>query len=443
MQEYQFHPLAEVFPLIAGQEFDDLVADIKTNGLLEPIWLHPDGRILDGRNRYNACLAAGIPPTFRDWEFPGKDDRLEEELSFVVSENIRRRHMTSWQVANVVVELKPYVLEAEKKKAAERLKLSPGRPADRAEEKPCQTFDEVYSQNRTVKPPPDITQVQPPPITTSTRSVGPTDLELQKPSPQAAVRPIELCSPPKPDPNAGRALEKLAQKFGTNRQFVAEAEKSTPEQRQQAISGNRTYTEHQREKKEEKREAIREVNRELVKQAPAPVTLEAGRKFSTIVLDPPWDWGDEGDADQLGRARPTYATMSIEAISNLPVEDLAEKNAHIYLWITNRSLPKGFALLERWGFRYITTITWVKPSFGMGNYFRGSTEQILFGVRGSLPLLRNNVGTHFCASRPGEHSTKPDESYKLIESCSPGPWLEMFARTLRPGWSQWGAEVNE
>ena len=193
--------------------------------------------------------------------------------------------------------------------------------------------------------------------------------------------------------------------------------------------------------KELRRERTREQNRALVEAAPMIADVRA--VYRTIVLDPPWDWGDEGDCDQYGRARPVYATMPIEQIAALPVATLAEPNAHIYLWITNRSLPKGFALLDGWGFRYITTLTWCKPHFGMGNYFRGSTEHVLFGVRGSLPLLRSDVGTWFEAHRPGEHSAKPDGFYRMVEECSPGPWLEMFARKVRPGWAAWGAEANE
>lgn len=190
------------------------------------------------------------------------------------------------------------------------------------------------------------------------------------------------------------------------------------------------------------REKKRRRNREIIETA-APVQEQyAGETFPTIVIDPPWDWGDEGDVDQLGRARPTYGTMSFDEIKALPVGELSEKSAHIYLWITNRSLPKGFSLLEEWGFRYVTCLTWCKPSFGMGNYFRGSTEQILFGVKGSLELLRKDVGTWFQAKRPSKkHSSKPDEFYQLVESCSPGVWLEMFARKTRPGWKTWGAEV--
>lgn len=191
--------------------------------------------------------------------------------------------------------------------------------------------------------------------------------------------------------------------------------------------------------KELERQEKRDQNWRLVQEAPRLADIT--ERFPTVVLDPPWDWGDEGDGDQFGRATPTYATMPLDGIAAQPIGDIAEDDAHLFLWITNRSLPKGFALLERWGFRYVTALTWVKPSIGMGNYFRGSTEHVLFGVRGSLPLLRRDVGTHFTADRPGRHSAKPDAFYDLVESCSPGPWLEWPARQTRPGWVTRGAEV--
>ena len=187
--------------------------------------------------------------------------------------------------------------------------------------------------------------------------------------------------------------------------------------------------------KEQRREEARSDDGERVSEV-SP--LEDIRAHSAIVLDPPWDWSDEGDVSQFGRARPRYATMPLAEIAALPIERLAEPNAHIYLWITNRSLPKGFALLDGWGFRYITMLTWCKPSIGMGNYFRGSTEQVLFGVRGSLGLQRHDVGTWFQAARGKEHSAKPDALYELVEQCSPGPWLELFARQERSGWTVWG-----
>lgn len=204
--------------------------------------------------------------------------------------------------------------------------------------------------------------------------------------------------------------------------------------------GAMDVTDLQRIRKEGKRAEKLKQNLKLIENTP-PAKAITGETFQAIAIDPPWDWGDEGDVDQFGRGRPVYGTMSIEQITALPVSDLSSKDAHLYLWITNRSLPKGFALMEEWGFRYVTMITWCKPSIGMGNYFRGSTEHVLFGVKGSLPLLRKDVGTWFSANRQGRHSTKPEEFYQLVESCSPGPWLEMFARSQRPGWKQWGAEA--
>lgn len=198
--------------------------------------------------------------------------------------------------------------------------------------------------------------------------------------------------------------------------------------------------------KEKERQQMRDDNAKIIAKGKCtPITTA---DFSTIVIDPPWKWSDEGDKSQFGRGDPAYATLSFEGVRDFEpcgdgrkVGDFAAKNAHLYLWITNRSLPKGFALLEAWGFRYVTCLTWRKPSIGMGNYFRGSSEQILFGVRGSLPLLRNDVGTWFQAKRQGKHSTKPEEFYQLVESCSPGPWLELFARKERKGWTAAGAEL--
>ena len=176
-------------------------------------------------------------------------------------------------------------------------------------------------------------------------------------------------------------------------------------------------------------------NKEKVAAASPLEELEG--VYSTIVVDPPWDWHDEGDANLFGRASPCYGTMTRAELLELPVSRLAADDAHLYLWITNRSLPKGPELIERWGFRYITPITWCKPSYGMGNYYRGQTEHLL------LALKRKDVGTWFSAPRgPDGHSSKPDEAYALIRSCSPGPRINLFAKREREGFVSWGAEVD-
>jgi len=243
--------------------------------------------------------------------------------------------------------------------------------------------------------------------------------------------------------------KEVAKAAGVSHDTVAKVKKieavAPPEVKAALASGelsiNQAHTQIVRAEKEEKREERREENRaKIAEVATTPQSIiEVGAKFSTIMIDPPWDWGDEGDKDQLGRARPDYSTMSIDELLALPVPDLADVDCHMYMWITNRSLPKGFALLEKWGFRYITAITWVKPHFGMGNYFRGQSEHVLFGVKGSQPLQRKDVGTVFSAPRgPSGHSSKPPEFYGLVESCSPGPYLEMFSRSQRTGWATWG-----
>jgi len=247
-----------------------------------------------------------------------------------------------------------------------------------------------------------------------------------------------------------RTAEALAAEHGVNERTVrragkfAEQVERTPELKQ-AVAEGRPVLQVKRELKEAAREARREENRQKIASVTEPeqAAAVADAKFATIVIDPPWDWGDEGDQDQLGRARPDYGTMSIEQLETLDVGGLADDDCHIYLWITNRSLPKGFRLLEVWGFRYITAITWVKPHFGMGNYFRGQTEHVLFGVKGSQPLKRKDVGTVFAADRgPAGHSSKPTEFLDLVESCSPGPFLEMFSRSSRGGWVTWGENAK-
>ena len=202
-------------------------------------------------------------------------------------------------------------------------------------------------------------------------------------------------------------------------------------------SGEATKVQAKRKVKEARRERKRAENAVKVAAAKKPDDLDG--LFTTIVIDPPWDWGDEGDVNQLGRARPDYATMPVSEIAKLPLGKLSDADAHIYCWVTNRSMPKVFGLLEAWGFRFVTILTWPKKHFGMGNYFRGQTEHVVFGVKGSLQLKRKNAGTLLPAwDNARKHSAKPGEFLEFVESCSPGPYLEMFSRSKRHGWVMWG-----
>lgn len=178
-----------------------------------------------------------------------------------------------------------------------------------------------------------------------------------------------------------------------------------------------------------------------------------GKSFRTVLADPPWQFQNRTgkmapEHKRLGR----YATMSLSEIQSLPVAEFCEEPAHLYLWVPNALLPEGLETLRAWGFDYKSNIVWEKirkdggpDGRGVGFYFRNVTELILFGVKGknarTLPPARSQV--NFIESRKREHSRKPDEQYELIEKCSPGPYLEMFARGKRPGWEVWGNQATE
>jgi N6-adenosine-specific RNA methylase IME4 len=189
--------------------------------------------------------------------------------------------------------------------------------------------------------------------------------------------------------------------------------------------------------------------RESQQPPPLPV-IEGG--FQTILADPPWRFTNRtGKVAPEHRRLDRYSTMELADISALPVRDIAASNAHLYLWVPNALLPDGLRVMESWGFRYVSNIVWAKrrkdggpDGRGVGFYFRNVTELLLFGVRGSMRTLqpaRSQV--NMIETRKREHSRKPDEQYALIESCSPGPWLELFARHPQPGWSAWGDEAAQ
>ncbi len=245
--------------------------------------------------------------------------------------------------------------------------------------------------------------------------------------------------------DTGKARDKAAAAVGVSGKMVSDAKaikRDDPKLFERVRTGEITVPQAKREQREAVRETRRQANAVAVAQTPDPIATTA--RFATILVDPPWDWGDEGDVNQLGRAKPDYATMSIDQLRQLPLARLADVDCHLYMWITNRSLPKGFDLLNGWGFRFITALTWPKKSFGMGTYFRGQTEHLLFGVRGSQSLTRKDASTLLPAwdRGPDGHSSKPVEIYGFIESCSPGPYLEMFARQKRDGWAAWGADAK-
>ena len=177
------------------------------------------------------------------------------------------------------------------------------------------------------------------------------------------------------------------------------------------------------------------------------------QKFKTVLADPPWQFQNRtGKMAPEHKRLKRYETMKLDEICSLPVADMLDTTAHLYLWVPNALMPEGIEVLKAWGFAYKTNLIWYKvrkdggpDGRGVGFYFRNVTEMILFGVKGAnaRTLQPGRSQVNIIRSMKQEHSRKPDELYELIERCSPGPYLEMFARGVRPGWTSWGDQANE
>jgi len=177
----------------------------------------------------------------------------------------------------------------------------------------------------------------------------------------------------------------------------------------------------------------RAVERSRADPPPLPTAI-----YRTIVADPPWEY-ERGDI--RGAAKGHYEVMPIDKVAALPIRELAGEEAHLYLWVTNPHLPLVWPIVEAWGFQYKTLLTWCKPQMGTGFYFRSATEHIIFATRGNLPLRDRGIPNWFEAERT-KHSEKPNAFYEIVERASHPPYLELFARRERQGWTTWGAEVS-
>lgn len=187
-----------------------------------------------------------------------------------------------------------------------------------------------------------------------------------------------------------------------------------------------------------------------VNQAALDLSAQVRGEFGCVLADPPWRFSNRtGKMAPEHRRLSRYGTMTIEEIVELPVARLTKPASHLYLWVPNALIAEGLAVMKAWGFEYKTNLVWYKvrkdggpDGRGVGFYFRNVTELILFGVRGSLRTREaGRRQTNILVSRKREHSRKPDELYNIIERCSPGPYIELFARHPHAGWQQWGDEM--
>jgi len=381
--KFEFHPLANVFPLIEGAEFDELVADIKANGLNQCIELY-EGKILDGRNRYRACLAAGVEP--RAVQYRGDDP-----VGYVISANLRRRHLDESQRAMVAAKLAT-------------LKLG----------------DNQHSEGLPIGRGSELLNV-------GERSVA-RAREVQEFGAPELVDAVERGAV-----SVSAAADIATQPIEEQREIVARGERAILRAAQDI-----------RARKAEIRRAER-IER-LVATCNQNTPFPSDRRYAVLCADPPWHFEVYNEESGVERAAGNYyPTMSLDEIRALPVLSLAAPNAILFMWTTAPHLQESFQVLAAWGFEYKTNAVWVKDKIGLGYFVRNQHELLLVASRGDMPSPSPaNRPPSVISARRREHSRKPDEAYALIEAMYPAlPKLELFARQRRPGWDVWGNETDK
>jgi N6-adenosine-specific RNA methylase IME4 len=281
-------------------------------------------------------------------------------------------------------------------------------------------------------------------------------MRMHEPSrtPEQRPEPIwdELAMPQ----DSGEPKDPVAAEFGRRGGLKggrARADKLSPEQRTEAArkAAEARWSAKGRVVKFARPELARGDREAMMAAAADSLRAVMGEQpFGTIVADPPWRFTNRtGKVAPEHRRLARYDTMSIAEICSLPVREVAAAKSHCYLWTPNALVPDALEVLSAWGFTYKTMFIWHKvrkdggsDGRGVGFYFRNVTETVLFGVRGSLRTFQpGRRQVNLLATRKREHSRKPDEMYGIVEACSPGPFLELFARYPKPGWSVWGDEA--
>lgn len=379
----KFHPLSELFPLMQGREFDELVADIRAHGVREPITVL-DGQILDGRNRWRACEASGVRPTLV--EYDGDDP-----LAWVISLNLHRRHLDESQRAMVAAKIATLPKGANQHTAPANLPTQPEAAAL------------LNVSERTVR---------------SARRV------LDRGSGEL-VSAVE----------SGRVSVSAAAD-------VTEFPK--PRQSEIVARGEREILQAAKRIREQRVEENRE-RRAAEKAAAVAIPPPAG-KYRCIVIDPPWEMekivrDNRPNAVNFGFE---YPTMTEAELAAFDVAGMADDDCHLFCWTTQKHLPSALSLVETWGFRYVLCMVWHKPGgFQPYNLPQFNCEFAIYARRGSPEFVDTKAfSTCFQAPRR-EHSRKPDEFYALIERVTAGPRIDVFSREPRPGFDQFGNETGK
>lgn len=407
MREYHEH--ANLFPLMGGDEFDQLVTDIRANGLREPIVLDGDGRIVDGRNRYRACLEAGVEPSYRTWDGTGS------LVELVISLNVHRRHLTSSQRAMIALEAEKAYAE----EAAER-KRELGRLAAERQHHPQ---------------PERVPQFVAEPNAAVNLGGGEGEPEAEQ-----VDESRQAVADTRPE---GESRERAARQLHTNRQYVSDAkrlQRDRPDLAAKVRTGEITIPEAKETINAERRQAKREEQERAVAVLASREVAPPDRRYGVILADPPWRY--EHAMSTSRRIENHYPTMTLEEIKALDIP--AAEHAILFLWATSPKLTEAIEVLQAWGFVYRSSMAWVKPSIGPGYYARQRHELLLIGTKGQpgTPEPSNRPDSVIEAPRR-EHSAKPVIFHELIEGMYPRlPKVELFARSVRDGWDAWGNQAE-
>lgn len=381
--KWDFHPYANLFPLMEGDEFDRLVSDIGDNGLIHPIVIH-EGKILDGRNRYRACQILQLTPQTVA-AYSG-----DSPLEYVLSANLQRRHLNETQLGIVAARLANLKHGGDRSKQAATLPVAVVTQANAAEM--------LHVSERTVR---DARKV------------------LDKATPALLARA-----------ESGEVAVSVVAKLV-----------DLPASAQNELASQATEAELRNAGK-----AARRDQREIEQaEATEAASIALGSKlYGVIYADPPWRFAPRSRKTGLDRAADNhYQTMTTEAICALEIP--AADDAALFLWATMPMLPQAFDVMTAWGFDYKSGFVWVKEKIGTGYWARNKHELLLIGTRGHIPAPA--PGTQFesvIIHATDRHSAKPAVFAEMIEEMFPtAQLLEMFAREPRAGWDSWGNELRE
>jgi N6-adenosine-specific RNA methylase IME4 len=368
-----YHPLANIFPLLEGEEFDALVEDIRQHGQREPIFLYQN-QILDGRNRHRACLESGIACWFEEYEG-------DDPLAFVISLNLKRRHLSESQRAMVAAKLAT-------------LKRGDNQHSPIGETSQARAAELLNIGKRSVERAADVRERGAPELIHA--------VESDKVSVSAAADVATL------------PIEQQQEIVAKGEREILEAAKSIRARQMEERHAERIH--------------------KLAKIATSNSALSTARQYPIILADPPWYFRVYDSVCGTGRtAESHYPCMQTNEICALPVSELATDDAALFLWTTAPHLQESFQVIEAWGFRYVTNVVWVKDKSGLGFWARNQHEHLLIASRGDIPAPSPSRRSPSVITAPRrEHSRKPDKAYELIERMYPElPKIELFARGKR------------